>query len=677
MAADTRARPSRYSLDSDTSIYEDGAHNYLEPQFTTSSIASDNNAPVLGGLPLGNIQNIGKPSLDTITAGISNLYISTISKENIHDQQTGKVWGRTARPRIEENTFKGPVITASEEHDICEKQNLSHISEETSSSAGATVAAPTPEDFQTYNPIAVESRQLPSNQEQLSKHQAGQFEWVLSIPVSNSAIGSRSFSSSHEDPEKTVGPKKLYFGCNFVHPTQIDGDEQSGINKSTTVEETTATEETEGMSVTQVVDLDTTIIRMSEAAMSVKNDDIVEVVSLPPVNPTPPRIEDSVEALDKLEEELEALTEVAGLDRVFSPADVRTPARTIDIVAAKTAPLQRTNSTTRRPGTSTARARTVERASSVRKSTSMTFTNEEEKPAAKAGPRKSTVARPTSLLPPKAPVKSSKPTTVPAFELPGEAVARRLKEAREARRSQHITPEQAAAAAAAYSPSKPHVKSTKPPTRPTFELPGEAISRRKREEREAKLRAQEEEERRRREFKARPIRASIVPSLFVPRETLASKARRAKGSQEEATESATAVAKKRQSIAVGSISRSSVSTTPHLSATLPSRGRTSIAGSNGAHFSRGTSTTSTGSIHGGSSVGKRSTISAEEAQQQRLRGREIFARDNSYVVDRERERRDREAAIKLARQEAAEWSRQLSREFAEKQRLKKEAARSA
>lgn len=560
-------------------------------------------------------------------------------------------------------------------------------------------------DFEIYNPVAFESRRLPSSQEQLSKHQAGQFEWVLSIPLSNSAKGSRSFSSSHEDPGHPSETKKLFFGCNLVHrrtrsgdatskdgspanvytllATQLEGDELSSTTQPGAVEET------EAMSATQVVDPDTTIIRtsepdvdeiseqmMSETTVSVKNDDIVEhIMFLPPARPTS-RIETSVEALDKLEEELESVAEVAKMDRVLSPGEARGTPKPARDTPTKSSMLPRSNSTAKRPVTNTVRTRTLEGNSSFRQSTSLSFSMEEEKDGVK---RKSTISRPASLLPPKAPAKSSKPPTVSTFELPGAAVARRLKEQRAARLSQHYTPDQVAAAAATYSPSKPHVKSTKPPTRPTFELPGDAFTRRKKEEREAKMRAQDEEERRRREFKARPIRASIVPSSY-PRETIASKARRGKTSQaEEPAESSTPAAKKRQSLTLSAMtaSRPSASTGAHLSATLPSRGRTSMAGSaSGLHISRATSTASTASIHGASSTGKRSTISAEEAQQQKLRGREIVYRDNSYVVNQERERREREAATKQARQEAAERSRQISREWAEKQRSRKEESRS-
>jgi len=71
-------------------------------------------------------------------------------------------------------------------------------------------------------------------------------------------------------------------------------------------------------------------------------------------------------------------------------------------------------------------------------------------------------------------------------------------------------------------------------------------------------------------------------------------------------------------------------------------------------------------------------MSAEDVQQQKLRGKEIYHRDNnSLTIDRERERRGREGAAKMARQEAAERSRILSREWAEKQKQRAKKVGSA
>lgn len=400
--------------------------------------------------------------------------------------------------------------------------------------------------------------------------------------------------------------------------------------------------------------------RTSEVTPNGKNHDIVEqVISLSPANQSS-RIEDSVEALDELEEQLEAINAVAHLERILSPDAGRPKVQKSRPSPSPHRTPQRagppSNKTTPKTGASNAtRANGLGRTGSVRKSTAAPPTKDVGKEPAHDPLKRLLVARPASLLPPKPPAKSTKRPTMPTFELPGEAVARRLKEQKEARLSMQASPDRAPAK---VSPARP--KSSKPPTRPTFELPGEAISRRKREAHEAKLRQQEEEERMRREFKAKPNRSSIVPTTL-PRETISSRARQNKVAGAEDGPSPN----KRHSVAMTQ-SRLSSALAPggsSQSASLsPSRGRNSVMSSTRADRETSTST---------GSVGKRSTMSAEELKRQGVRGRDIYTRDNSYAADRERERREREALAKQAREEAAERSRQLSREWAEKQRLKK------
>jgi hypothetical protein len=67
----------------------------------------------------------------------------------------------------------------------------------------------------------------------------------------------------------------------------------------------------------------------------------------------------------------------------------------------------------------------------------------------------------------------------------------------------------------------------------------------------------------------------------------------------------------------------------------------------------------------------RSAISIEDAQMQKLRGFEIYQRDNSWTDSRVREKCERETLARLAREEAAEKSRQQSREWAAKQAKKR------
>ncbi|KAJ9141960.1 hypothetical protein NKR23_g7511 [Pleurostoma richardsiae] len=412
---------------------------------------------------------------------------------------------------------------------------------------------------------------------------------------------------------------------------------------------------------------DAPIVRQAvRSAADSSDDSYVEIIThRPPVQPLP-RIEDSFEALDQFEEQVEAVTAAAQLHRVFSPdggkaaagntghATTKSGANKSSSTAKKTMSKQGSVRSSLGPG----------RTSSVRRTAASTSSADGEKAMAKA-PNKKPVPRPASLAPPKPLAKATRPPILPTFELPGEAVARKLKEQRQARLS--MQPEQMTAAVGAPQRSK-SVRSSKAPTIPTFELPGEAISRRKREEHAAKLKAQEEAERQRREFKAKPIRASLGPSTLV-RETVTSRARTAAktmgaASQGEAGSSHTT---KRQSIAPGTFSRPSLFGTPLPSSGPPSRGRGSELGSpSAAQVSRATSSST------GSTCGKaRSAVSAEDAHQQKLRGKEILKRDNILKEEREREKREREMAAKIARQEAAERSRALSREWAEKQRLKK------
>ena len=373
-----------------------------------------------------------------------------------------------------------------------------------------------------------------------------------------------------------------------------------------------------------------------------------------------PRIEDSLEQLDKLEEDLEAFGAVAAGRRAASPEkkllSTNGPKSKRASVAGRAATVRIKSSEQARPA--------------LRRSSSLAFhethTDQpdsmvEQKAHASLSRSRSTNLRSTAAK--NATFKSTKPATVPNFELPGEAVARRLREQREARLAKQADAQKAPRAPApALAP--PKLKPHQPLTRPTFELPGEAISRKKREEREARLRAQEEEERKRREFKARPMRTISNPSTFV-RETVTSRARQGKpqpaavtNKQDEANQA------KRMS---GSFNRTQAH--PVLVNSSPlSRGRNSMTLASN-DLSRATSTST------GSASGKRSTLSAEEAAQLKLRGRDVFTRDNSFSRDLEREKREREAVTKSARELAAERSRAASREWAEKRRQRELAMR--
>ncbi|KAM3514584.1 hypothetical protein MY11210_001819 [Beauveria gryllotalpidicola] len=323
-----------------------------------------------------------------------------------------------------------------------------------------------------------------------------------------------------------------------------------------------------------------------------------------------PRIEDSLEELDRLEEQLEAVGALAKI-KTAAPSDVvRSPAAT----SARGSPS--VQSITKRTSMMSLNSKTSEK--SLRRSASMTLRQKNRQPAT---PPTRNVASPASSTPTRSPrSKSTKPPTVPKFELPGEAVARRLKEQREARQ------------ALLEKSQKVNVASAKPRTvtKPSFELPGEAISRRKREQHEAKLRAEEEEMRRKREFKARPFRNSSAPGV-VPRETIASRARQAKLQEEEAKAKAAATVRgKRLSVVPGQVS-AAPGTVRKTSAPTP---------------------------------GQRPASSLDAAQRTARRQSTL----GQISAPRLRPNTAQDTGVKTAREQAAERSRAASREWAEKKR---------
>ncbi|TVY42195.1 hypothetical protein LSUB1_G002698 [Lachnellula subtilissima] len=398
----------------------------------------------------------------------------------------------------------------------------------------------------------------------------------------------------------------------------------------------------------------------SVASIEVEHEDsfVEQITCRSPAKPVS-RIEDSVEALDQLEEALEALDQAAQPERIASPKRLRKK-------LSQEQPLRPPKQQTPKTGYASMRVKPTapKQRPSIKKATSMIFkpvAAESDKPLpeeVKVQPAgKAPVKRPISLLPPKGPLKSTKPPTRASFELPGEAVARKLKEQREARLAQRESNEESSHTSRAVSGPKT-IKSAKPPTKSTFELPGEALSRRKREAHEARLKAQEEEDRKRREFKAKPLRKSIVPDV-VPRDTVASRARQSRIGLEHMEDGDFSVAKRGSNVGAHrpSLQQLSLANMSAQRAPGPKSGLT-----------RKPSTISGPSMSG---LHMQRTVSDKEVLIQRQRAKEIYTRDAKLTEDMERERQAREAAAKRAREEAAERGRQASRDWAEKQRVKK------
>lgn len=369
--------------------------------------------------------------------------------------------------------------------------------------------------------------------------------------------------------------------------------------------------------------------------------------------------------LSTIEDSFEEIDEIDELEDALAALTMQTPGESPALAAKSSPPAQQTTaakkvsytkspSSKATPSSSARASRGSTARNSLPSSESPQPSTERTPPKTTATPRK--VSRPASLAPPKPIQKASKAPTVPTFELPGERIARELKEKKAARLSMQF---EAQKMAEASPPSRSRsVRSSKPPTIPNFELPGERISRMK-QERLAKKR--EEEERaalERRQFKARPSPAAAAPTV---RSTFTSRQRQSNmGAPEQdgpfspaGEPSPKAGANKRQSMTMSPSTARTVSIASASTVSASVRGRTSSIGS--SHVSTRPTSSSAGSVASG---GKRVSVSTQEIQQQKVRGREIYTRDNSISKNKQQADLDRKESIKLARQKYAELSRQ-------------------
>ncbi|OTB16098.1 hypothetical protein K445DRAFT_21734 [Daldinia sp. EC12] len=680
--------PSRVEIPSDTSSNE-GDHS--------SHDSFKSNSSALRELPVSQLQNrssvCSNPAIESLTSCLKKLQIDTETCNtgpNWCDNPKNQGRRRLTRPALAANTFDVLETVPEDESQHTSASDSTNISNKTQYRFELPASAI--EKFSGHTLVEIARKGIPSAKEQLTKHREGWFDGIIStrIPVQTSTT----------EPGTTPSFKAVHLGFNLLPindtaargtPTEVDapasfialvtplapGEEILADDEQPTKADM-ALAEPDRNHLTPVKEQPVTSGNGSQQLTPTSSpardkDRHVEIVI--PRSPAQPiaRIEDSVEALDELEEQLEAFDEAAHFKRIISPKSPDTgdkpPVPLLSVTTAETTrsitPQPRRSNSLLGSSTSIKTMSTSEPRRSVRKSASMIFLDppklkSEDKPATQAPPKRSFLKGIASLLPPKQPPKSNKKPTVPTFELPGDEVARKLKEKREARMSTQAATEQATKPTLS---SLRRSKSAKTPTRPNFELPGEAISRRKREEREAQLKAQEEEERKRREFKARPIRSSATPSTF-PRETVASRARQSKVHLvENSTHQGSSGWNKSAPTTTKTTSRSPLSKTNNQ---CQPRGRGLQPQHSGAQPPRGSSSSTNDSTSG-----QHSSVSLEEIQQQRLRGQEIYKRDNSWTSQREREKREREALAKLAREEAAERSRQQSREWAAKQARKR------
>ena len=214
-------------------------------------------------------------------------------------------------------------------------------------------------------------------------------------------------------------------------------------------------------------------------------------------------------------------------------------------------------------------------------------------------------------------------------------------------------------------------KSTKPPTRSNFELPGEAVARKLKEQREERLKREEPPKK---PFSGRPARTRLSQGPVV-RQTITSNARLGQKTAGNPVVRQTTTSNARLSLVKAGNKAS------------PLRQRASVDGKkrlSALSQAKQTRSSLTTSITGRSStigtphalgmpVSSRAPIPASDTAQLKLRGKEVFNRNRVELDERERARKEKEEAARKARAEAAERGRIASREWAEKQRMKKTA----
>jgi hypothetical protein len=211
----------------------------------------------------------------------------------------------------------------------------------------------------------------------------------------------------------------------------------------------------------------------------------------------------------------------------------------------------------------------------------------------------------------------------------------------------------------------PPPRSSKPLTKSAFQLPGEAVAAKLKAQKEERLKREAEEVAKKANFKARPapVRKASVPV----KQTVASKAREnlllqgvKQGGGDGKSGNAPAQALSRSS------SFSSASNGKRQSNVLSSSRPTfaTSTSSSTAASNRLAHTANPGPL-------TKSAVTAADVATQRVKAREIFNRDKLEKEQKEMERKEKEEAAKRARAEAAERGRIASREWAEKQKLKK------
>ena len=393
---------------------------------------------------------------------------------------------------------------------------------------------------------------------------------------------------------------------------------------------------------------------------------------------TPMRLEESIEAIDALEEAIEEVGKaIPGLDSLES--DVKSSRKKPSVTRAKLntkSTAAKAKPLSNKPSTKSSKvSRNPNSPKSLKKGP---HTAAESKPH--PGPARPSHSRSASVR-----TVSSKGTDTKSKTSASEV-------------TDYLASKRRPISVSFPTPPPP-TKSSKPPTKPIFQLPGEVIAAKLKAQREERQKREEEEAAKKRDLKARPAPARKIITPIAVKHTTASKARESlmHGGNPELSEKenktagpgatvprlkrtssiSTTMSGKRQS-AIIATSRRASSLLNRPASTLPGSGsderNTPTANHERPPFTTSTSTMSNASKRLSTATAVqviKSTVTPADVATQRIKAREIFNRDKVEKEERERQRREKEEAAKKARAEAAERGRIASREWAERQKVKK------
>jgi hypothetical protein len=401
--------------------------------------------------------------------------------------------------------------------------------------------------------------------------------------------------------------------------------------------------------------------------------------------------EDPIDAIDALEDAIEEVGKILPDLDATSPIKSRAP-RTSPGPAKASAASKFTKDNATASGKVPSKS-LLGRASSVRTGASNKLTNSTQ-PSATARMRVTPTTATTNSNPlARSPSTRARPTSVFASSTSSQA----------GKAPDYLATKRRPISVQFPTPPPP-AKSTKQPTKATFQLPGEAIAAKLKAQRQERLKREEEEAAKRKAFKARPVAKSSKPVDV--KQTAASRARLSvmggvdsTGNKENGASGggikrsstvtgATSSSVKRGGVVGEASKRTSVMGPPLGAASKTvaantAQKRSSTAFAANKDFSVSVSKRQPGVVPNStakrvssiqsmsssvSSTRPKPSVTAQDVAVQRVKGKEVFNRDKSEKEARERERREKDEAMKKARAEAAERGRQASRDWAEKQK---------